>query len=78
MSKQVLTNDSEARIIELETRMAFLEDTVDQLNEHVSNLSQQFSVAQHALQMMHQKLQHLDPSQSLLKDLSDETPPPHY
>lgn len=78
MSKQVPTNESEARIIELETRMAFLEDTVDQLNEHVSNVSRQFSVAQQALQMMHLKLQHLDPSQSLLKDLSDETPPPHY
>jgi SlyX protein len=66
------------RITELETRMAFLEDTVDTLNAQVADLSQQFTLAKRAIQMLHEKLEQASSTDSGIKHLADETPPPHY
>ena len=66
------------RITELETRMAFLEDTVDTLNAQVADLSQQFTLAKRAIQMLHEKLEQASSADSGIKNLADETPPPHY
>ncbi len=66
------------RIDELEVRMAFLEDTVDVLNQQLAASTQEFALARQAMQMMHQRLEQMQSSQSLMKDFSEETPPPHY
>ena len=66
------------RITELETRMAFLEDTVDTLNTQVADLSQQFTLAKRAIQMLHEKLEQTSSADSGIKNPADEAPPPHY
>lgn len=71
-------SDQQQRITELETRMAFLEDTVDTLNAQVADLSQQFTLAKRAIQMLHEKLEQASSADTGIKNLADETPPPHY
>lgn len=66
------------RITELETRMAFLEDTVDTLNAQAADLSQQFTLAKRAIQMLHEKLEQASSADSGIKNPADEPPPPHY
>ena len=72
------SDQQQQRITELETRMAFLEDTVDTLNAQVADLSQQFTIAKRAIQMLHEKLEQASSADSGIKNLADETPPPHY
>lgn len=76
--KQLSSETHQEQIVELETRIAFLEDTVDSLNSEVADLSQQFELAKRAIQMMHQKLEQAGAGDNGIKQLSDETPPPHY
>lgn len=66
------------RIDELEVRLAFMEDTVEVLNQQLAAMTQEFSAAKQAMHLLYQRLEQVQSSQSLMKDLSDETPPPHY
>ncbi|MFC3678930.1 SlyX family protein [Bacterioplanoides pacificum] len=70
--------EQQERINELESRLAFLENTVDDLNSELAELSQQFTLAKRAMQMMHQKLEQMGGDQAGIKNPADETPPPHY
>ncbi|MFC1236919.1 SlyX family protein [Vibrio sp. F74] len=64
------------RIEDLEYKMAFQEQTIDELNEALSQ--QQLLITKMLDQMKYVvgKVKNLDPSN--MADASEETPPPHY
>lgn len=71
MSQQL--ND---RLETLESRLAFAEYTVEQLNEEVTTQGRELDRLKHRIQLLVDKLQSVQPSQ--LASMAEETPPPHY
>ncbi|WP_223787652.1 SlyX family protein [Marinicella meishanensis] len=67
---------TESKIVDLETRMAFLEDTVDALNKQVYQQAKQLSEFQQA---MHNLTRHMKQVQSDIEEFKpDNEIPPHY
>ncbi|WNJ96956.1 SlyX family protein [Vibrio ruber] len=66
----------EARINDLECQLAFQEDTIEALNQALSQQQQTISRMQDQMKFMAGKLKNV--SESPLADSSQETPPPHY
>ena len=65
-------------LIELQTQTAFMENTIDVLNDIVTNQSQQLADQQRMLQLLYQKLNALpNDSQIQQSDLFADKPP-HY
>lgn len=71
MSQQV--ND---RLETLESRLAYAEYTVEQLNEEVTTQGRELDRLKHQIQLLVDKLQSVQPSQ--IASIAEETPPPHY
>ena len=71
MSQQV--ND---RLETLESRLAYAEYTVEQLNEEVTTQGRELDRLKHQIQLLVDKLQIVQPSQ--IASMAEETPPPHY
>lgn len=71
MSQQV--ND---RLETLESRLAYAEYTVEQLNEDVTTQGRELDRLKHQIQLLVDKLQSVQPSQ--IASMAEETPPPHY
>ena len=71
MSQQV--ND---RLETLESRLAYAEYTVEQLNEEVPTQGRELDRLKHQIQLLVDKLQSVQPSQ--IASMAEETPPPHY
>ena len=71
MSQQV--ND---RIETLETRLAYAEYTIEQLNDEVTTQGRELDRLKHQIQLLVDKLKSVQPSQ--IASMSEETPPPHY
>ncbi|OZG40058.1 lysis protein [Aeromonas sp. A35_P] len=71
MSQQL--ND---RLETLESRLAFAEYTVEQLNEEVTTQGRELDRLKHRIQLLMDKLQSVQPSQ--IASMAEETPPPHY
>ena len=71
MSQQV--ND---RLETLESRPAYAEYTVEQLNEEVTTQGRELDRLKHQIQLLVDKLQSVQPSQ--IASMAEETPPPHY
>jgi len=68
--------DIEARLVELETRMAFQERLLGELGDALSATRMEADRLRHQLQ---QALEHLQrPADILFPDSVDEPPPPHY
>ena len=63
-------------LTELETKVAFQEQTIDELNQAL--IHQQFALDKLQLQVrqLAEKLSGIQPSN--IASLSEETPPPHY
>ena len=66
----------EERLIEMETKLAFQETTVQKLNEVVTQQQNQIDILQAAIQELHERMKSL--SEEAVRDPSEETPPPHY
>lgn len=66
----------ENRIIELETRLSFQEDTIHELNEVVTRQQNQIDVLQEQVSELRKRMQSTQTSN--IKDEGEETPPPHY
>ncbi|MFC0308897.1 SlyX family protein [Gallibacterium trehalosifermentans] len=64
------------RIDELEMKVAFQENTIEQLNQSI--IEQQFTLEKMQLQLRYlaQKLKDMQPSN--IATAAEETPPPHY
>ncbi len=65
-----------ARINDLECQLAFQEQTVEELNDALSQQQIQLTRIQEQMSFMVSKVKSL--SSSNLADESEETPPPHY
>lgn len=78
MNQNNSSGPNDDQIVELETRITYLEDTVDSLNSELSELSQQFQLAKAALQNIYAKLEQFQAGQSEINSNADEPPPPHY
>ena len=63
------------RLIELETRITFLEQTVDDLNDVVTEQQQRVAMLEGALKHLNTRLEQMGGG---MKPQEDETPPPHY
>lgn len=70
---------SEARIDELEAKLSFAEDLIDELNRSVFRQQEQLDLLQQQLMLLHQHLQsvaqNVTPNET--RNLRDELPP-HY
>jgi len=66
----------EDKIIELETKIAFQESTIQDLNETVVSLQTEMVFVNKRIQLLNDQLRQLQPSN--IAHASEETPPPHY
>ncbi|WP_394249288.1 SlyX family protein [Vibrio profundi] len=64
------------RIDDLECKLAFQEQTIDELNEALTQQQLLISKMQDQMKYMVGKVKNMDNSN--LADASEETPPPHY
>jgi SlyX protein len=66
---------AQARLIELETKLAFAEDLLETLNQTVARQQVQIDSLQQQLRLLHQQLKHTQPDDTTSP--RDEIPP-HY
>ena len=64
------------RLIELETRLAFQDNTSNELNDAVTAQARRIAQLERALAMLQRQMQAMAPP--LTAPASEETPPPHY
>ncbi|MFV0595185.1 SlyX family protein [Shewanella sp.] len=64
------------QIEELQTKLAFQELTVEELNQEVIKLNQLIGHQQQQIQLLIGKLKAMEPSN--IATQAEETPPPHY
>jgi SlyX protein len=69
------THTTDARIDELEAKLSFAEDLIDELNRSVFRQQEQLDGMQQQIQLLHQQLQTVIPEDK--RDLRDDIPP-HY
>ncbi len=68
--------DLEARLDELETRLAFQDDLINTLSEQVARQELELRELWDAKQLLHKQLKEVSPSN--IKREEEETLPPHY
>ena len=66
----------EERITELESRLAFQDDTIQKLNDVIVEQQQQIDQLSVQMSELKEQIQSLVPV--LVADEAQETPPPHY
>ncbi|PSJ38726.1 SlyX family protein [Zobellella taiwanensis] len=64
------------RLEQLETRLAFQDDTIEQLNQEITAQGGEIARLKLQLGLLSQKFKELQPGQ--LASQAEETPPPHY
>ena len=69
-------NELEARLAELETRLAFQDDMINALSEQMAKQELDMRELWEAKRLLHKQLKELAPSNVRRED--EETPPPHY
>ncbi len=68
--------DMESRMIALEMRFMPQESTIEELNKVVISHQKAIEVLTRELELLKKQVQAASPS--LIRDASEETPPPHY
>lgn len=66
----------EARIIELESKLAFQDDTIEKLNAVVTQQQTQLDQLHSSLEKLREWIKNLQ--QPNIATSNEETPPPHY
>ncbi len=66
---------AQARLAELEAKLAFAEDLIDALNQTVIRQQSQLDSMQQQLRLLHQRIKDVAPEET--RSLRDELPP-HY
>ncbi len=64
----------DTRVEDIEIRIAYLEDTIEQLNQVVIKQQDQIDLLVQAMK----QLKHQQQEGSLVRSLAEEIPPPHY
>lgn len=64
------------RIEDLENKVAFQDDTLEQLNSEITSLNLDNALMKRQLKMLAEKFK--ETKTSVVGNESDETPPPHY
>jgi SlyX protein len=67
---------SDVRLVELETRQAFQEQTLQELNEVITRQQQQLDQLRNQLVELAERLAAMD--QPAIRPAGEEPPPPHY
>lgn len=75
-SQHTLTAQLQARIAELESKLAFQDDTIDQLNHAVGQQQLLLSKLERQVALLGQLVKSVQPANVI--DQALETPPPHY
>lgn len=70
-----ITVDTHARLTELEIKLSFTEDLVDELNRTVARQQEQIGLLQDELRALFQQMQQMAPAEKT--DLREDIPP-HY
>ncbi|MBV2130846.1 SlyX family protein [Arsukibacterium indicum] len=65
------------QLIELESKLAFQEDTVNSLNNELHQHQQRIEKLQQQVMLLAEKLRQLPDDQGILRP-EEEPPPPHY
>ncbi|MCS3454817.1 SlyX protein [Aeromonas sp. BIGb0405] len=71
-----MSQQERERIELLETRLAYAEYTIEQLNDEVTTQGRELDRLKHQIQLLIDKLQGVEPSQ--IASMAEEIPPPHY
>ena len=71
-----MSNDLQHKIDHLETQLAFQEDTIECLNQALSNQQFQIDKMDFKLQQVMERIKQMEPSNIAGSD--EEVPPPHY
>lgn len=71
-----LVEDLQARIENLETKIAFQDDTIESLNDSIAQQQQQIAQMTFKMNHMVERLKSIQPSNVASQE--EETPPPHY
>lgn len=75
-SQKVEEAKREQQLNELETKLAFQEQTIEDLNQELIRLNELVAKQQYQIQLIVQKLKAVEPSN--MATAAEETPPPHY
>ncbi|WP_394130578.1 SlyX family protein [Shewanella maritima] len=68
--------DVSQKIAELETKIAFQDHTIEELNQEVIKLNEMLATHQQQMVLLVNKLKAMEPSNMATQ--AEETPPPHY
>lgn len=71
-----MNDDILYRLEQLETRLAFQDDTIEQLNQEITTQGIETARLKAQLSFMVKKLKEMQPSD--IASQADEPPPPHY
>ena len=70
------TEHLQTQIDELETKLAFQDQTIEDLNQEMIKLSDLVAKQQYHMELIVKKLKAVEPNN--MASASEETPPPHY
>lgn len=71
-----MTQSDQQHIEDLQFRIAFLEQNLDDLNDIVTQQQAQISMMERAVKHLNSRLEQVSPAN--IRSPEDETPPPHY
>ncbi|MDG1122758.1 MAG: SlyX family protein [Glaciecola sp.] len=71
-----IIKELDTRIIDLESKVAFQDDTIESLNDALSQQQQQLAQMTYKMNHMVERLKSMQPSNIATQD--EEAPPPHY
>ncbi|MGR6872926.1 SlyX family protein [Pseudomonas sp. HK3] len=71
-----MTQSDQDHIEDLQIRIAFLEQSVDEMNEIVTSQQAQMSMLERAVKHLSSRLEQV--GSSSIRSSEDESPPPHY
>ena len=66
----------ESRLTDVEVKLAFQDDLLEALNQTVADQQRRIDLLQDEIRILYQQLKSLQPS--MLAEVTDEPPPPHY
>lgn len=71
-----MANTDQENITELQMRLAFLEQNLDELNDVITSQQAQISLLERAVKHLNSRIE--QSSSANVRSAEDETPPPHY